>query len=124
MYEHLTSAFVNAIRKEIRLIEANERAYRTMKNRTFEQLIAHERRGLRLLEIRALLHQLQKSSEAVVSPAQEKKHVMTTNEDQTSTSDTSKNVHQYEPPASFTKKKPYIKPDFRIEKAFATAALG
>ena len=66
MDKHSLPAFGHAIRKEIQLIEANELAYRTMKHRTFEQLLAHEHRELRLLEIRALLHQMRKSLEAVL----------------------------------------------------------
>jgi hypothetical protein len=72
MDEHSTSTFVDAIRKEIQLIEAHELAYRTMKHRTIEQLTAHVQREIRLLEIRALLYQMRESRGAVVSPPEEK----------------------------------------------------
>ena len=53
------SARVESLREEIRLIQNQERFYQTLKRNSFEQLAAHARRELRVLDIETELQKLQ-----------------------------------------------------------------
>jgi uncharacterized protein (TIGR02271 family) len=54
------SARVESLREEIRLIQNQERFYQALKRDSFEQMAAHARRELRLLDIQTELRKLQR----------------------------------------------------------------
>jgi hypothetical protein len=54
------SARVESLREEIRLIQDQERFYQALKRDSFEQMAAHARRELRLLDIQTELRKLQR----------------------------------------------------------------
>ena len=60
---HIASilTFVESLREEIKLIQNQERFYRQKAHHSQEEITAHSRRELRLLDIRAELHKLQRS---------------------------------------------------------------
>jgi protein-arginine kinase activator protein McsA len=58
---HHTSilARIESLREEIKLVQNQERFYRTVKRDSFEENVAHTRREIRLLEMQAELGKLQ-----------------------------------------------------------------
>jgi hypothetical protein len=55
------STFVQSLREEIKIIQNQERLYRTKRHHSSEEIAAHSRRELRLLDIQAELHKLGRS---------------------------------------------------------------
>jgi len=51
---------IQSLRKEIKLVQNQERFYRTVKRDSLEENVAHTRREIRLLEMQAELEKLQR----------------------------------------------------------------
>jgi hypothetical protein len=60
MHNYSISSYVETIRKEIKSIQDQELFYRKQKYPTFVETAAHDRRELRMVEIRETLQQLRR----------------------------------------------------------------
>ena len=60
MYSYSISSYVETIRKEIKSIQDQELFYRKQKYPTFVETAAHDRRELRMVEIRETLQQMRR----------------------------------------------------------------
>jgi hypothetical protein len=60
MHHVSTLPRIESLRKEIKLVQNQERFYRTVKRDSFEENVSHTRREIRVLEMQAELEKLQR----------------------------------------------------------------